>query len=50
VAAVVILFFLAVGITGHEISRGLDARTDKVYVFVGIGGFLVFAAVFVQAF
>ena len=47
-ASVIVIFFLAVGIMGHEISRGLDADADKVYVFVGIGVFIAFAIVLLQ--
>lgn len=43
--SVVVIFFLALGIMLHEISRGLDANADKLYVFVGIGLFVVFAVV-----
>lgn len=45
VASVIVIFFLALGIMIHEISRGLDEGTDKVHVFVGVGVFLGFAAV-----
>lgn len=44
-ASVIVIFFLALGIMVHEISRGLEAETDKVYVFVGVGVFLGFAVV-----
>lgn len=47
-ASVVVIFFLALGIMVHEISRGLDAQTDKLYVFVGIGVFIGFAVVTLQ--
>lgn len=44
-ASVVVIFFLALGIMVHEISRGLEADRDKVYVFVGVGVFIAFAVV-----
>jgi len=43
--SVIVIFFLALGIMLHEILRGLDADNDKMYVFVGIGLFVSFAAV-----
>lgn len=49
-AAVVIIFFLTLGIMVHEISRGLDAQADKLYVFTGIGVFFGFAIVLLQVF
>ena len=48
VAAVIVIFFLALGIMVHEISRGLNADADKIYVFVGIGVFIAFAIVALQ--
>lgn len=48
VAAVIVIFFLALGIMVHEISRGLNADADKIYVFVGIGVFIAFAIVLLQ--
>lgn len=48
VASVIVIFLLALGIMVHEISRGLDADRDKIYVFVGIGVFLGFAVVLQQ--
>ena len=47
-ASVIVIFFLALGIMVHEISRGLDADADKMYVFVGIGVFIAFAIVRLQ--
>ncbi len=49
VAAVSIIFFLALGIMVHEIGRGLEGRTDKLYVFVGTAVFIAFGIVFMQA-
>lgn len=49
-AAVVIIFFLALGIMVHEISRGLDAQSDKLYVFTGISVFVGFAVVVAHLF
>jgi cobalamin biosynthesis protein CobD/CbiB len=46
--SVIVIFFLALGIMLHELSRGLDAEADKLYVFVGIGLFVSFAAVVMQ--
>lgn len=46
--SVIVIFFLALGIMLHEISRGLDANADKMYVFVGIGLFVSFAVVVMQ--
>ena len=43
--SVIVIFFLALGIMLHEILRGLDADDEKMYVFVGIGLFVSFAAV-----
>lgn len=43
--SVIVIFFLALGIMLHEISRGLDASADKIYVFVGISVFLSLAIV-----
>ena len=43
--SVIVIFFLALGIMIHEISRGLEADADKVYVFVGIGVFVSTAVV-----
>jgi MFS family permease len=48
VAAVIIIFCLALGIMIHEIGRGLDEQTDKLYVFVGTGVFIAFGIVFMQ--
>lgn len=48
--SVVIIFFLALGIMVHEISRGLDTEEDKIYVFTGIGVFVGFAIVFMHLF
>jgi hypothetical protein len=47
--SVIVIFFLALGIMLHELSRGLDAEADKLYVFAGIGLFVGFAAVVLQA-
>lgn len=49
-ASVIVLFFLALGIMVHEISRGLDADADKIYVFVGVGVFVAFAVVSLKVF
>lgn len=38
--SVVVLFFLSLGIIVHELSRGLEAEADRIYVFVGIGVFV----------
>jgi len=35
--SVVVIFFLALGIMIHELSRGLEADADRIYVYVGIG-------------
>lgn len=43
--SVIVIFVLALGIMIHEISRGLEADADKVYVFVGIGVFVSTAVV-----
>jgi len=48
--SVIVIFFLALGIMLHEISRGLDADTDKMYVFIGIGLFVSFALVVMRVF
>jgi hypothetical protein len=41
--AIVVIFFLALGIMSHEVARGLDSRADRLYVAVGIVSFLAFA-------
>ena len=43
--SVIVIFFLAIGIMVHELSRGLDADADRIYVFVGIGLFVSLAVV-----
>jgi|AntRauTorcE11898_2_1112593.scaffolds.fasta_scaffold19299_3 threonine dehydrogenase-like Zn-dependent dehydrogenase len=48
--SVIIIFFLALGIMVHEITRGLDAQVDKLYVFVSISVFVGFAIVALQVF
>lgn len=46
--SVVVIFFLALGIMVHEVSRGLDADADRLYVFVGIGLFVSLSIVVLQ--
>ena len=46
--SVVVIFFLALGIMIHELGRGLDADSDKIYVFVGIGLFVSFSVVLLR--
>ncbi len=46
--SVVVLFFLSLGIIVHELSRGLEAEADRIYVFVGIGVFVSLAIVILR--
>jgi len=48
VVAVIVIFFLALGIMIHEIGRGLEADADRLYVFVGVALFVGFAVVAIQ--
>ncbi|WP_262177257.1 hypothetical protein [Haloarcula laminariae] len=43
--SVIVLFFLSLGIIVHELSRGLETESDRIYVFVGIGVFVSFAII-----
>lgn len=43
--SVIVIFFLALGIMVHELTRGLDADADRIYVLVGIGVFVSLAVV-----
>lgn len=47
-ASMVVVFFMVLGIMVHEISRGLEADADKMYVFVGVCVFLAFGVVVAQ--
>jgi len=44
------LFFLSLGIMGHEVSRGLDADADMIRVFAGIATFVGVAVVSLRLF
>ncbi|WP_324664661.1 hypothetical protein [Haloarcula sediminis] len=46
--SVVVLFFLSLGIIVHELSRGLEADADRIYVFVGIGVFVSLSIVLLR--
>jgi len=46
--SVVVIFFLLLGVLVHELSRGLDADADRMYVFVGIGVFVSLAVVLLR--
>jgi len=46
--SVVVIFFLSLGIIVHELSRGLEAEADRIYVFVGIGLFVSLSIVVLQ--
>ncbi len=48
VASVVVIFFLALGIMVHEISRGLETDSDRLYVFAGVGAFIAFGVVILE--
>jgi len=46
--SVIVIFCLSLGIIVHELSRGLDADADRMYVFVGIGVFVSLAVVLLR--
>jgi len=46
--SVVVIFFLALGIMIHELSRGLEADADRIYVYVGIGLFVSLSVVLLR--
>lgn len=48
VVSAITIFFLSLGIIAHEISRGLTSESEKVYVTVGVTGFIALAVIVLE--